>query len=236
MNFQGLQELVRLELERRVDAGWVTASSLARQAGFKQAHISNFLNRRRALSLAGLDRVLAAQNISVEELLPLDIHAGAATGPSKDSGEVIPVVASSTAMDEAVVRPAAVIESVTVPAVRLVDSRPRQASRYRHWQRFVAIRADAQQASAMEPMIVPESVVVLDRQYRSVAPYRTHQRTLYAVRTKAGLLLRFVELEDGRLLLRPLSLEYPVQLISPRMGESASDYIVGRVVLVVNEF
>jgi len=236
MNFEGLHEAVRTELERRVNAGLLTASSLARQVGFQQAHISNFLNRRRALSLPGLDRVLAAQNLTVEELLPLEIQGGAAPDAPKEFSEAIPLVSPATAMEEAVVRPAAVIESVTVPAALLAGSRPRDAARYRHWQRFVAIRADAQQAAAMEPMILPESVVVLDRQYRSVAPYRAHQRTLYAVRAKGGLQLRFVEFDGGWLLLRPLSIDFPVQMISPRTGEAPAEPIVGRVVLVMHGF
>ena len=124
-----LQESVRAELQRRVDSGRITASSLARQVGFKQAHISNFLNRRRALSLEGLDRVLAAQNLSVEGLLPVEIQAsgeaGAAAKASTETGEAIPVVAQWTAMEEAVIRPGAVIETVYAPIARLTESRAR---------------------------------------------------------------------------------------------------------------
>jgi len=236
MNFEGLHEAVRTEVERRVNAGLLTASSLARQTGFQQAHIFNFLNRRRALSLAGLDRVLAAQNLTVEELLPLEIQGGAAADAPREFSESVPLVSPSTAMEEAVVRPAAMIESVTVPAALLAGSRPREAGRYRHWQRFVAIRADAEQAAAMEPMILPESLVVLDRQYRSAAPYRAHQRTLYAVRTKSGLLLRFVEFDAGWLLFRPRSMNFPVQMVSLRPAETPADFIVGRAVLVLHEF
>jgi len=234
-----LQESVRAELQRRVDSGRIAASSLARQVGFKQAHISNFLNRRRALSLEGLDRVLAAQNLSVEGLLPVEIQAsgeaGAAAKASTETGEAIPVVAQWTTMKEAVIRPGAVIETVYAPIARLTESRARPVAKYQHWERFVAIRADVQQASAMQPMVLPESIVVLDRQYRSLAAYRAHQRTLYAVRTGAGLLLRFVEFDEGWLMLRPLSMEFPLQMIPLGAEESAADYLVGRVVLVVNE-
>jgi transcriptional regulator with XRE-family HTH domain len=236
MNFQELQESVRAELQRRVDSGRITASSLARQVGFKQAHISNFLNRRRALSLEGLDRVLAAQKLTVEELLPLELQGAAVAGNmATEPSEAIPVVAPWTAMEDPVVRPGAVIETVHVPVARLSDGRVRTAARYQHWQRFVAIRADAQQASAMEPLILPESLVVLDRQYRSLAPYRAHQKTVYAVRTGAGLLLRFVEFAETWLLLRPLSMGFPLQMVSLGAEESAADYIVGRVALVMNE-
>jgi len=82
---------------------------------------------------------------------------------------------------------------------------------------------------------MPDSIVVLDRQYRSLSPYRTQQRTLYAVRSGSRLLLRFVEFDDTRLVLRPLSVAFPVQLIGLRAEESPPDYIVGRVVLVMNE-
>ena len=77
MNFQDLHELLRLELLRRIDRGTLTQSRLAQQAGFQQAHISNFLNRKRALSLEGLDRVLASQNLSIDQILPLDLAAAA---------------------------------------------------------------------------------------------------------------------------------------------------------------
>ena len=73
MNFQDLHELLRVELLRRIERGTLTGSRLAQQAGFQQAHISNFLNRKRALSLEGLDRVLASQNLTIDQILPLDI-------------------------------------------------------------------------------------------------------------------------------------------------------------------
>ncbi|HEX3570746.1 MAG TPA: helix-turn-helix transcriptional regulator [Acidobacteriaceae bacterium] len=235
MNFQDLQESVRSELQRRVNSGLITATSLARQVGFKQSHISNFLNRRRALSLEGLDRVLAAQNLSVDELLPVEISGSAAQTVPREASEAIPLVAPYTAMEDAVVRPGAVIEMVWIPAAKLTDSRARPAGKHQQWQRFLAIRADAQQAAAMEPMILADSIVVLDRHYNSLAPYRSQQRTLYAVRSGSGLMLRFVEFDDARLVLRPLSLAFPLHLIAVGEDESPSDYIVGRVVLVLSE-
>src|SRR5271163_2588161 len=81
MNFQDLHELLRVELVRRIERGTLTGSRLAQQAGFQQAHISNFLNRKRALSLEGLDRVLASQNLSIDQILPLDLAAAASPPP-----------------------------------------------------------------------------------------------------------------------------------------------------------
>lgn len=235
MNFQDLHESVRTELQRRVHSGLVTATSLARQAGFKQAHISNFLNRRRSLSLEGLDRVLAAQNLAVEEFMAVDISAASTMASARELMEVVPVVAPSTAMDDAVVRAGTVIETICVPTARLTGSRARPATRYLNWQRFVALRVDVQQAAAMEPILATDSIAVLDRHYNSLAPYRPQQRTLYAVRSGAGLVLRFVEYEDGRLVLRPLSQRFPVQLIAVGPEETPGDYLVGRVCLLFSE-
>jgi hypothetical protein len=64
------------------------------------------------------------------------------------------------------------------------------------------------------------------QRYNSLAPYRAQQRTLYAVRSGAGLVLRFVEFEDARLVLRPLSVAFPVQLIPLGTDESPADYLV----------
>ena len=82
MNFQDLHELLRQELLRRIDRGDLTGTALARDANFRQAHISNFLRGRRSLSQQGLDRVLAAQHLTVGELIearpkPLELSASA---------------------------------------------------------------------------------------------------------------------------------------------------------------
>jgi hypothetical protein len=236
MNFQDLHELLRLELLRRIDRGALTRSRLAHQAGFQQAHISNFLNRKRALSLEGLDRVLAAQNLTIDQILPLDLaaHAPDPTHTS-DPTEIVPVVSPSAAMDEARISPAAIIETIQVSVSRLYDNRARPSAKYANWQRFLAIRADTQQSAAMDPLVSPGAITVLDRHYNSLAPYRAHQPTLYAVRCGAALLLRFVNFDEGRLILRPWSRDFPIQLLPLATHETPADYIVGRVCLVFSE-
>jgi hypothetical protein len=240
MNFQDLHELLRMELLRRIERGSLTGSRLAQQAGFQQAHISNFLNRKRALSLEGLDRVLASQNLTIDHLLPLEIAAAAAAPrlhepQAQEPIEIVPVVSCSVAMDEARVAESAIIETVQVAGSRLHDNRARPSTRYAHWQRFLAIRADAQQSAAMQPLLVPGAIAVLDRHYNSLAPYRAHQPTLYAVRCGTALLLRYVDFDEGHLILRPYSREFPVQLIRLASHESPADYLVGRVCLVFSE-
>jgi hypothetical protein len=236
MNFEDLHELLRQELQRRIDRGDLNGAAIARSAGFQQAHISNFLNRKRALSLGGLDRVMAAQGITVEQVLPLDLSAAAGGSNGDGAGmQAIPVVSSSSAMEDAVVRAGSVIETIPVAASRLDQCRPRPSAKGLGWDRFVAIRADVQQAAAMAPMIEPEATVVIDRHYNSLAPYRAHQRTLFAVRGGGGLALRFVDFDEGRLILRPLSVDFPVQLVTVGAEETPADYIVGRVCLVLSE-
>lgn len=235
MTFQDLHESLRQELVRRIERGSLTRTGLARQAGFRQAHISNFLNRKRSLSLEGLDRVMAAQGLTIQQILPLELQADASP-VSSEPFETIPVVSPSTAMDDPAVRPEAEIETLQIAASRLDDNRPRASARRADWQRFVAIRADAQQCAAMHPMIGPGALVVLDRHYNSLAQYRAHQRTIYAVRSGASLALRFLEYDEGKLILRPLAQEFPIQLLGLGHHESPADYIVGRVCLVIAEF
>jgi transcriptional regulator with XRE-family HTH domain len=233
MNFQELHELLRLELVRRIERGSLTGRRLASQTGFQQAHISNFLNGRRSLSLEGLDRVLAAQHLTVDQLLPVELAAAAV--PSSEPMEAVPVVSPSVAMDEARVAESSVIETMQVSASRLYDNRARSAGKRAHWQRFVAVRADAQQSTAMEPLLPPGAIAVLDRHYNSLAPYRAQQPTLYAVRCGAALLLRYVDFDEGRLILRPYSRDFPVQLLAPAAHESPADYLVGRVCMIFSE-
>ncbi len=236
MNFQDLHELLRLELLRRIDRGELTGTRLAQQTNFRQAHISNFLNRKRSLSLEGLDRVLAAQNLTVEQILPVDISGSAASSLrnslQQDPIEIVPVIAASAAMSEARIQSSSVLESFPVPASRLSDSRSRPSQIQASWQRFVAIRLDVQQVTAMEPLLSSDSIAVVDRHYNSLVPHRAHQPTLYAVRYGMSLLFRFVTFADGHLILRPLSVDFPVQLLAVGPNERPSDCIVGRVCLL----
>jgi transcriptional regulator with XRE-family HTH domain len=237
MNFQDLHELLRLEVLRRIESGDLTGTRLAGQAGFQQGHISNFLNRKRALSLEGLDRVLAALGLTVEQILPVDVAAAAATPADIPLEEIamVPIVSPLVAAEDAQIAPAGVIETVPVAVARLSENRARPGRRSAGWQRFVALRLDAQQAAAMEPLLASGTIAVIDRHYNSLAPYRAHQPTLYAVRYGAGLLLRHVESEDDRLILRPAAIDCAVQLIAFKPNEMPSDYIVGRACMLIHD-
>jgi len=72
LTFRSLQERLRELLLARIANGEITGLRLAELSGLRQAHISNFLNRRRRLSLEAMDAVLA-----VCQLSPLDLLSGA---------------------------------------------------------------------------------------------------------------------------------------------------------------
>src|ERR1700692_3089822 len=82
MKFKILQDNLRKILWELIEAGELTGLHLAQQTGFKQAHISNFLNKKRGLSLEGMDKVLAMQHLSVLDLLdPADVNKRASILP-----------------------------------------------------------------------------------------------------------------------------------------------------------
>ncbi len=69
MNASALQEELRRVLWERIHAGKLTGLGLARQTGFEQAHISNYLRGKRSLSMEGMDRLLGTQQLSIFDLL-----------------------------------------------------------------------------------------------------------------------------------------------------------------------
>src|SRR5713101_6354058 len=106
MSFVALQESLRKELRKRIDAGELTGMELARRTGFTQAHISNFLNRKRGLKLSALDRMLKAIGLVLYDLLnPHDLVRFAAAPAGSDAEYVeVPLVASpAAAMSEVIV-------------------------------------------------------------------------------------------------------------------------------------
>jgi hypothetical protein len=245
MNFQDLHERLRLELVRRIEQGALTGTRLAQQTGFRQAHISNFLNRKRALSLEGLDRVLSAQELAIEQILPLAMDASADHLPPghsvfegplpQDTSEMIPVVSLSAATEDGLIEPTSVIEMAHASASRLAENRVRVSRRQTGWQRFVAVRVGVQEAAAMHPVLVAGTIAVIDRHYNSIAPYHAEHPSLLAVRYGPGLLLRFAELDNGRLVLRPIAIEHPLHFLTMGPNDRASEYIVGRVCLLLHE-
>lgn len=222
-----------MEVQRRIQRGTLSVSLLARQTGFGQSHLSNFLHGRRQLSLEAMDRILAVQNMSAADLFPAQTRR-AEYHEGEESGAV-PVVSHATALFEPQVRPSAVQSLLHLPASMLRGVRSRTASPRRAWQRFVVVSISAQEAQAMEPLVLPNALVLLDRHYNSLLPYRSGRPNLYAVRHDAQLKLRYLDFQLNRLVLRPHSIAFPVELIEMGPNEAPNDMIAGRVALILNE-
>jgi len=233
MNFTQMHERLRLELLRRIQRGTVSVSLLARQTGFGQSHLSNFLHSRRQLSLEALDRILAAQHMGAGDLLPANFQGLAL--PADGESSAVPVVSHAVALFEPHIRPSATQSMLHLPAGLLQTLRARASNSRRAWQRFVAVRIPGADALAMEPLILPEAITLIDRHYNSLIPYRPNRPNLYAVRHGAHLTLRYVDFVASRLVLRPHNIAFPVDLLEVDSGEPPSELLAGRVALILNE-
>ncbi len=231
MKFRALQESLRRALWKRIEAGQLTGLKLARQTGFKQAHISNFLNRKRSLSLEGMDRVLSVQHLSVLDLLdPQEINKRASIlPPSEGDFENVVLVDASVAATRPLLISDDVRGMLKFKKAFLHGLRPDMQGRRSSWQRFVLIRVDARLGMAMYPRLLPGAVLLIDRHYNSLAPYRRTERNMYLVAMKKDCTVRYVEDAPKHLILRPENAAYPVELVGIEAGKSAADYIVGRV-------
>jgi transcriptional regulator with XRE-family HTH domain len=233
MNFTQMHERLRLELLRRIQRGTLSVSLLARQTGFGQSHLSNFLHSRRQLSLEALDRILAAQHMTAGDLLPATFQSERLAEDGESS--VIPVVSHAAAMFEPFIRPSAAHGVLRLPAGLPQSLRTRVSNQRRAWQRFVAVRIPGADALPMEPLVLPEAITLIDRHYISLTPYRPNRPNLYAVRHGAHLTLRYVDFVSNRLVLRPHNIGFPVDLLEINPGETPNELIVGRIALILNE-
>jgi transcriptional regulator with XRE-family HTH domain len=233
MNFTQMHERLRLELLRRIQRGTLSVSLLARQTGFGQSHLSNFLHNRRQLSLEAMDRILAAQHLAAGDLLP--VLRQSEDQPDGGESSIVPVVHHAAALFEPFIRRSAVHSMLHLPADFLESIRARGSNPRRAWQRFVAVRIPSADALPMEPLVLPESIALLDRHYNSLMPYRPSRPNVYAVQHGSHLTLRYVDFLSNRLVLRPHNTAFPVDLIEVDPGESVGDLIAGRIALIMNE-
>ena len=146
MKFRMLQENLRKTLWKRIDAGELTGLRLAEQTGFKQAHISNFLNRKRGLSLEGMDRVLNVQHLSVLDLIdPAEVNKRASIlPPGEDDFDNVAVADPQIAASEALIMSMHVKEILKFKKSFLKRLKEDVEGDGKGWERFVIIKADAQ--------------------------------------------------------------------------------------------
>src|SRR5574337_266452 len=188
MKFRALQDQLRRELRARIDSGELTGLRVAQQAGFKQAHVSNFLNKKRGLSLEAMDRVLGVLRLSVLDLLdPNEVNKRATIlPPSADAFENVVLVEGRIAAGEPLVASEEVKDILKFKKGFLNRLRPEMASPRSDWRRFVLIKVDAREGMSMFPRLLPGSTVLIDRHYTSLEPYRSGDKNMYAVRKDDG--------------------------------------------------
>ncbi len=237
MKFRSLQERLRRLLLARIEAGELTGLKLARLAGFQQAHVSNFLNRKRALSLDAMDRVLAALRLSVLDLLdPAEVGKRATiVPPSDDEFENVLLVEGVVAAGEPVITSETVRDILKFKKTFLRRLRAEPASSREDWRRFVLVKVDAHDGMSMYPRLLPGATLLIDRHYNSLKPYRKNEQTMYAVRAGGGCTVKYVEVAGSNLVLRPHNQAYPVGVLTIEEGKTFADYIVGRVCHVAIE-
>lgn len=230
MRFRNLQDNLRKTLLERIEEGELTGLHLAEQTGFQQAHISNFLNRKRSLSLQGMDRVLSVQHLSVLDLIdPTEVNKRASIAPpSEDEFDNIFVVDGRVAASRPLIMSMNVREIQKFKRSFLRKLRAEMAENRREWERFVAMKVDGD-SLAMYPRMLPGATVLIDRHYNSLQPYRKGELNMYAVQVKGQCKIRYVELAGSNLVLRPHNQSYPVEVFSLDPGESIATYIVGRI-------
>jgi hypothetical protein len=234
MKFKVLQDNLRKVLWERIEQGELTGLRLAQQTGFKQAHISNFLNRKRGLSLEGMDKVLAVQHLSVLDLLdPAEVSKRATiVPPSPDEFESVVLTDLGVAATQPLIASMNVKEIVKFRKSFLRRLRTETEGDRSGWQRFVFVKLEAADALPMSPRLQPGATLLIDRHYNALSPYRKGEFNLYAVLKNDTGEIRYVEVVGNHIILRPHSEFSPIEVIALEESKHASDYIVGRICYV----
>jgi hypothetical protein len=231
MRFKILQDNLRKILWERIETGELTGLHLAQQTGFKQAHISNFLNKKRGLSLEGMDKVLSVQHLSVLDLLdPAEVSKRATIlPPSPDEFENVLLTDAATAATQPLITSEQVKEILKFKKNFLARLKPETEGDRSGWQRFVLIKVDARDAMSMYPRLMPGATLLLDRHYNSLRAYRKGELNMYAVLKNDTCTVKYVEVAGNHLILRPHNQTSPIEVIPMEEGKTAADYLVGRV-------
>jgi len=231
MRFKILQDNLRKLLWERIEAGELTGLRLAQQTEFKQAHISNFLNRKRGLSLEGMDKVLAVQHLSVLDLLdPSEVSKRASIlPPSADEFENVLLTDASTAATQPLITSMHVKEILKFKKSFLHKLKAETDGDRSGWQRFVLIKVDAKEAVTMYPRLTAGATLLIDRHYNSLKPYHKGESNMYAVLKNDTCAVRYVEIAGSHIILRPHNRSSPIEVIAMEDGKTAADCLVGRV-------
>jgi hypothetical protein len=231
MKFRVLQDNLRKTLWGRIEEGDLTGLRLAEQTGFKQAHISNFLNKKRGLSLEGMDKVLAVQHLSVLDLLdPSEVNKRASIlPPSGDEFENVLLADGTVAATQPLITSMHVKEILKFKKSFLRKLKAESDGDRDNWERFVLIKVDGREGMSMYPRLLPGATLLLDRHYNSLKPYRKGEFNMYAVLKNSTCTVKYVEVAGNHLILRPHNQAYPIEVMTMEDDKGTGDYLVGRV-------
>jgi hypothetical protein len=232
VSFKSLQQNLRKRLWQDIDNGDLTGVSLAERSGLQQAHVSNFLNNRRGLSLDAMDRVLAAQKLSVLDLVDpkaIDERASIAHSPEAEFVNVPLLNGCAASCEPRIVR-AVVRELLKYRATFLRSLRPACDRARTKWERFIGMRVEASEGMSMFPRLLPGATILIDRHYNSLEPYRRGEFNMYFIRKPNGTCtIRYLESTKDTFILRPHNQVYPIEVLETRSEHEVSEYIAGRV-------
>lgn len=236
LHFRDLQEALRQLLWGRIESGELTGMSLAEKTGFRQAHISNFLNRKRGLSLDGMDRVLTVEELSVLDLVPSDeINARASIPPPPEDEYANLLLVDPQHAGQAQIHARDVLEVLKFKQSFLRRMREDIHGDRANWLRFVMMKPSRACCEAMGPRLAPGCTVLIDRHYNALEPYRRGERTMYAVQTGSEAMVRYVSVTESTLVLRPESQNAQVKLLRVPVNGTPSQLLIGRVAYVSME-
>jgi Cro/C1-type HTH DNA-binding domain len=236
MRLLDLQDRLRSHIRARIGRRELTGSSLSRQAGFQQGHLSNFLNSRRGLSMESMDRLLETLDIEVLDLVDEEeIHQRALLTAAPAGLESVALVSA----EDAARLPRFTVEqlggTVTFRKAFLRRLKPNDICDRGDWLRFVSIRLDPRTVRAMFPGSAAGAMLLIDRHYTSLDPYRQRQPNLYAMLLQQRCTVGNVSLAGEYVVMRPRNPQFPVELARIERARSYGDYIVGRVCHVALE-
>ena len=227
MTLHDLQQQLRLHIRARIGRGELTGIGLARAADFPQGHLSNFLNARRGLSLESMDRLLDTLGIGVLDLVDKREIQQHAALPVSEGIERIAMVASQNAV-LARFAPEQILETRCFNKSFLRRLKPRYAEDRRDWLRFVLLKLNVKSVS-LPAFPAMSAILLIDRHYSSLDPYRRLQPNIYVVSSGARCIMGYVSVMDDYLLVRPRDPRQEIEVLKIEHGRTYSEYIVGRV-------
>jgi len=144
MRIADLEDNLRAHIWARTHRGELTGSGLSRDAGFQQAHMSNFLNARRGLSPEAMDRLLDVLQVDVLDLAdPEELRLRALQRPERASSfDSVPLVSLQDAAFEPRIPPRHARDMLKFRKRFLQRLRPDTIGDRADWLRFVLIKAD----------------------------------------------------------------------------------------------